>query len=147
MEDGLILLEDKQEGIIQDFTIHDVYPFYANSGVLSNRFVLHFFMPDATITAQGPSNTWVENESSYTEGGQIVIAADGKGKVQITLDQPDAENNQATVQAVDANGRVVYSGFLEGLTTEIHLDVPSGVYYLSVQSGNVIENKKVFIQE
>ncbi|NDE05731.1 MAG: hypothetical protein EB003_14020, partial [Flavobacteriia bacterium] len=118
LEDGLILLEDKQEGIIQDFTIHDVYPFYANSGVLSNRFVLHFFAPDNGITAQGPSNSWVENETSYTEGGQIVISADGKGKVQITLDQPDSENNQATVQAVDANGRVVYSGFLEGLTTE-----------------------------
>lgn len=147
LEDGLILLEDKQEGIIQDFTIHDVYPFYANSGVLSNRFVLHFFAPDNGITAQGPSNSWVENETSYTEGGQIVISADGKGKVQITLDQPDAENNQATVQAVDANGRVVYSGFLEGITTEIHLDVPSGVYYLSVQSGTLIEKKKVFIQE
>ena len=147
MEDGLIILEDKQEGTMQDFTIHDTYAFYASSGVLSNRFVLHFFMPDATITAQGPSNSWVEDETSYTEGGQIVISADGKGKVQITLDQPDAENNQATVQAVDANGRVVYSGLLEGITTEIQLDVPSGVYYLTVQSGNLIEKKKMFIQE
>ena len=76
-----------------------------------------------------------------------MISADGKGKVQITLDQPDADNNQATVQAVDANGRVVYSGLLEGITTEIRLDVPSGVYYLTVQSGNLIEKKKVFIQE
>ena len=147
LEDGLILLEDKQEGIIQDFTINDVYAFYANSGVLSNRFVLHFFAPDNGITAQGPSNSWVVDETSYTEGGQIVISADGKGKVQITLDQPDADNNQATVQAVDANGRVVYSGLLEGITTEIQLDVPSGVYYLTVQSGNLIEKKKVFIQE
>jgi hypothetical protein len=147
LEDGLILLEDKQEGIIQDFTIHDVYPFYANSGVLSNRFVLHFFMPDATITAQGPSNSWVEDETSYTEGGQIVIAADGKGKVQITLDQPQTNNVDGSVQAMDANGRVVYTGILEGITTAIQLDVPSGIYYLTVQSGNLIEKKKVFIQE
>ena len=147
LEDGLILLEDKQEGIIQDFTIHDVYPFYANSGVLSNRFVLHFFMPDATITAQGPSNTWAENETSYTEGGSILIESDGKGKVQITLDQPETENVDGSVQAVDANGRVVHSGKLEGMTTAFQLNVPSGIYYLSVQSGNVIENKKVFIQE
>jgi hypothetical protein len=147
MEDGLIILEDKQEGTMQDFTIHDTYAFYANSGVLSNRFVLHFFMPDATITAQGPSNSWVEDETSYTEGGQIVIAADGKGKVQITLDQPQADNVDGSVQAMDANGRVVYTGILEGITTAIQLDVPSGIYYLTVQSGNLIEKKKVFIQE
>ena len=147
MEDGLIILEDKQEGTMQDFTIHDTYAFYANSGVLSNRFVLHFFMPDATITAQGPSNSWVEDETSYTEGGQIVIAADGKGKVQITLDQPQTNNVDGSVQAMDANGRVVYTGILEGITTAIQLDVPSGIYYLTVQSGNLIEKKKVFIQE
>jgi|GEM_PF-499291 len=147
LEDGLILLEDKQEGIIQDFTINDVYAFYANSGVLSNRFVLHFFAPDNGVTAQGPSNSWLENETSYTEGGQIVIAADGKGKVQITLDQPQIDNNQATVHAIDANGRIVYNAMLEGLNYEFQLNVPSGVYYLMVQSGNLIEKKKVFIQE
>ena len=147
LEDGLILLEDKQEGIIQDFTIHDVYPFYANSGVLSNRFVLHFFMPDATITAQGPSNTWVENESSYTEGGNILISSDPKGKIAITLELPEDQKVESSIQVSDANGRIVYNAILEGLTTEFQLNVPSGIYYLTVQSGNLIENKKVFIQE
>jgi hypothetical protein len=147
LEDGIILLEDKQEGTIQDFTIHDTYAFYANSGVLSNRFVLHFFMPDATITAQGPSNSWVEDETSYTEGGSVQIAADSKGKVQISLDQPETDKVEGTVQATDANGRVVYSGVLEGLTTEFQLNVPSGIYYLTVQSGNMMEKKKVFIQD
>jgi hypothetical protein len=51
------------------------------------------------------------------------------------------------VQATDANGRVVYSGTLEGLTTTLELNVPSGIYYLTVQSGNMTEQKKVFIQE
>jgi hypothetical protein len=147
LEDGIILLEDKQEGTIQDFTIHDTYAFYANSGVLSNRFVLHFFMPDATITAQGPSNSWVEQETSYTEGGSVHITADSKGKVQISLDQAEADRVEGTVQATDANGRVVYSGGLEGLTTEFQLNVPSGIYYLTVQSGNMMEKKKVFIQD
>ena len=147
LEDGLILLEDKQEGTIQDFTIHDTYAFYANSGVLQNRFVLHFYMPDATITAQGPSNNWVAEEGSYTEGGNILISSDAKGKVQISLDQPESEKVEGTVQATDANGRVVYAGALEGLTTEFQLNVPSGIYYLTVQTGNMIENKKVFIQD
>jgi autotransporter-associated beta strand protein len=147
LEDGIILLEDKQEGTIQDFTIHDTYAFYANSGVLSNRFVLHFFMPDATITAQGPSNSWVEDETSYTEGGSVQITADAKGKVQISLDQPETDKVEGTVQATDANGRVVYSGTLEGALTTLELNVPSGIYYLTVQSGNMTEQRKVFIQD
>ena len=147
LEDGLILLEDKQEGTIQDFTINDTYAFYANSGVLQNRFVLHFYAPDATITAQGPSNTWVAEEGSYTEGGNIAISSDAKGKVQISLDQPESDKVEGTVQVTDANGRLVHSGALEGLITEFQLNVPSGIYYLTVQSGNLIENKKVFIQE
>jgi hypothetical protein len=147
LEDGLILLEDKQEGTIQDFTINDTYAFYGNSGVLQNRFVLHFYMPDATITAQGPSNSWVEQETSYTEGGNVQITADSKGKVQISLGQAETDKAEGTVQATDANGRVVYSGALEGQVTMLELNVPSGVYYLTVQSGNMIEKKKVFIQD
>jgi len=147
LEDGIILLEDKQEGTIQDFTINDTYAFYANSGVLSNRFVLHFFMPDATITAQGPSNSWVEDETSYTEGGNILISSDSKGKVQISLDQPSTEKVEGMVQATDANGRVVYAGALEGALTTLELNVPSGIYYLTVSNGMIIEKKKLFIQE
>ena len=147
LEDGLILLEDKQEGTIQDFTINDTYAFYANSGVLQNRFVLHFYAPDATITAQGPSNNWVAEEGSYTEGGNILISSDPKGKVQISIDQPETEKVEGMAQVTDANGRIVHSGALEGPTTEFQLNVPSGIYYLTVQSGNMIENKKVFIQE
>ena len=147
LEAGLILLEDKQEGTIQDFTIHDVYSFYANSGIVQNRFVLHFFMPDATITAQGPSNSWVAEEGSYTEGGNVQITADSKGKVQISLDQPETDKVEGRVQVTDANGRIVHSGALEGLTTLFELYVPSGIYYLTVQSGHLIENKKVFIQD
>ena len=147
LEDGLILLEDKQEGTIQDFTIHDTYAFYANSGVLQNRFVLHFYMPDATITTQGPSNNWVAEEGSYTEGGNIVISSDPKGKVTVALELPEDQKVEGMVQVTDANGKVVYNGQLEGLTTEFELNVPSGIYYLTVQSGNILENKKVFIQE
>jgi hypothetical protein len=147
LEDGVILLEDKLEGTIQDFTINDTYAFYANSGVLSNRFVLHFYMPDATITAQGPSNSWVEQEASYTEGGNVQITADSKGKVQISVDQAETNKVEGTVQATDANGRVVYSGTLEGALTTLELNVPSGIYYLTVQCGNMMEKKKVFIQD
>jgi hypothetical protein len=54
---------------------------------------------------------------------------------------------EGTVQVTDANGRMVYNGTLEGVQSTIQLDVPSGIYYLTVQSGYITENKKVFIQD
>jgi len=147
LEDGLILLEDKQEGTIQDFTINENYTFYANSGLLQNRFVLHFILPNAELATQGPSNSWVTEENSYTEGGDVHITSDAKGKVQIQLDQPETEKIEGTVQASDVNGKIVYSGILEGALTTVELNVPAGIYYLTVQSGTLIEKKKVFIQD
>jgi autotransporter-associated beta strand protein len=146
LEDGLILLEDKQEGTIQDFSINAIYPFYANSGLLQNRFVLHFIAPDNGIGAQGPNNNWVAEETSYGEGGNILISSDSKGKVQITLDQPLTENITGMVQATDINGKIVFSAQLTGALTEFQMNVPSGIYYLSVQNGSIIQNKKVFVQ-
>jgi hypothetical protein len=67
--------------------------------------------------------------------------------VQISVDQAETDQVEGTVQATDANGRVVYSGTLEGLTTTLELNVPSGIYYLTVQCGNMTEQKKVFIQD
>jgi autotransporter-associated beta strand protein len=147
VEDGLILLEDKQEGTIQDFTLMENYSFYANSGLLQNRFVLHFILPDAELTTQGPSNSWVAEEGSYTEGGDVEIFNDDRGNIEITLNRPEDQKVEGTVFVTDMNGKAVYSGQLEGIITAIELDVPSGIYYLTVQSGTLIEKKKVFIQE
>jgi hypothetical protein len=147
MEDGLILLEDKQEGTMQDFTIHDTYAFYANSGMLSNRFVLHFFMPDATITAQGPSNSWVQDENEVNEGGSILVSSNGRGKVTIQqdIDPQAADGSQVLIR--DASGRMVYEGQLEGTQTSLQLDAPSGVYFVEVQLNGQVEVKKIFVQQ
>jgi hypothetical protein len=147
LEDGIILLEDKQEGTIQDFTIHDTYAFYANSGVLSNRFVLHFFMPDATITAQGPSNSWVEDETAINEGGSIVVSSNGRGKVTIQQDIAATSTEKGSVVVRDASGKEVYRGALEGLLTELQIDAPSGVYFVEVQLNGQFEVKKIFVQQ
>ena len=147
VEDGLILLEDKQEGTIQDFTLLGNYTFFANSGVLSNRFVLHFILPDATITAQGANNDWLAPQTSYTEGGNVQISSDSKGSIQVIIDQPEDQKVEGTVFVTDMNGKEVYKGQLDGNVTEFELNVPSGIYYLTVQSGTLIEKKKVFIQE
>ena len=147
MEDGLILLEDKQEGTIQDFTINDTYAFYANSGVLSNRFVLHFFMPDNGITAQGPSNNWVEEESAINEGGSILVSSNGRGKVTITQDIDATPSEKGSVMVRDAAGREIYNGQLTGSATNIELDAPSGIYFVEVELNGQVEVKKIFVQQ
>jgi hypothetical protein len=147
MEDGLILLEDKQEGTMQDFTIHDTYAFYANSGVLSNRFVLHFYMPDATITAQGPSNSWVEDESAINEGGSILVSSNGRGKVTIQQDIDITATEKGSVVVRDAAGREVYNGQISGSATILELNSPSGVYFVEVQLNGQVEVKKIFVQQ
>jgi hypothetical protein len=147
MEDGLIILEDKLEGTMQDFTINDTYAFYANSGVLTNRFVLHFFMPDATITAQGPSNTWVDEEVTINEGGSISVSSNGRGKVTIEQDIDTTATENGAVIVRDASGREVYNGQLEGVQTSIQIDAPSGIYFVEVSIQGELEVKKIFIQE
>jgi hypothetical protein len=147
MEDGLILLEDKQEGTIQDFTIHDVYAFYANSGVLSNRFVLHFYMPEAGVSAQGPSNSWVEEESAINEGGSILVSSNGRGKVTITQDIDATPTEKGSVVVRDAAGREIYNGQLTGSATNLELEAPSGIYFVSVELNGQVEVKKIFVQQ
>jgi hypothetical protein len=147
MEDGLILLEDKQEGTIQDFTINDTYAFYANSGVLSNRFVLHFYMPDAGVSAQGPSNSWVEEESVINEGGSILVSSNGRGKVTINQDIDATPSEKGSVVVRDAAGREIYNGQLTGSATNLELEAPSGIYFVSVELNGQVEVKKIFVQQ
>jgi hypothetical protein len=45
------------------------------------------------------------------------------------------------------NGKEIYKGQLDGITTAVELNVPAGIYYLTVQSGVLFEKKKVFIQD
>ena len=147
LEDGLILLEDKQEGTMQDFTLLENYTFYANSGQLHNRFVLHFILPNAELTTQGPSNSWVGSETSYTDGGNVQITNDDRGNIEITVDQVEEQKVEGNVIVTDMNGKEVYKGQLDGITTAVSLNVPAGIYYLTVQSGALFEKKKVFIQD
>ena len=142
MENGIILLEDKQEGIIQDFTINDHYAFYASSGTLNNRFVLHFYMPEVFDPYQAPSNNWANPEP--VEGG-IFIGSDGRGKVLVELELP-SETQTDHVQILNAAGQVVFEASLNGAQTEFDLEAATGIYLVKVTNGSTTEIKKIIIQ-
>jgi hypothetical protein len=146
VEDGLILLEDKQEGITQDLTINDVYTFYADAGTISNRFFIRFHQLDPSITAQGSSNSWVQDENEINEGGSIVVATNGRGKVTIHQDIDPLASKESHVVIRDAAGREVLRDKLSGLESIFQLDVPSGVYFVEVQLNGQLEVKKIFVQ-
>jgi autotransporter-associated beta strand protein len=146
VEAGLILLEDKQEGITQDLTINDTYTFYANAGTISNRFFIRLHQLDPSISAQGPSNNWVESENEINEGGSVVVATNGRGKVTIQQDIDPLASDESDVTIRDAAGREVLSGKLSGLESVFQLDVPSGVYFVAVQLNGQVEVKKIFVQ-
>ena len=147
VEAGLILLEDKQEGITQDLTINDAYTFYANAGTISNRFFIRFHQLDPSITAQGPSNSWVDDDNEFNEGGSIVVATNGRGKVTIQQDIDPLASDESHVTIRDAAGREVLSGKLSGIESVFQLDVPSGVYFVAVQLNGQVEVKKIFVQQ
>jgi hypothetical protein len=147
VEAGLILLEDKQEGITQDLTINDAYTFYANAGTISNRFFIRFHQLDPSITAQGPSNSWVDDENEINEGGSIVVVTNGRGKVTIQQDIDPLASDESDVTIRDAAGREVLSGKLSGIESVFQLDVPSGVYFVAVQLNGQVEVKKIFVQQ
>ncbi|MEN9699760.1 MAG: hypothetical protein RLZZ301_958 [Bacteroidota bacterium] len=145
IDNGVILLEDKQEGTIQDFTLNDQYSFYASSGVLSNRFVIHFLLPDATISAQGPSNSWVAEDDATQEGGSILVSSNGRGKVAIAQDIDAEENGLVVIR--DAAGRTILTSSFSGSTASFELNEPSGIYFVEVQVKGQIEIQKIFVQQ
>ncbi|MFM7643505.1 MAG: T9SS type A sorting domain-containing protein, partial [Sphingomonadales bacterium] len=145
--EGLILLEDKQEGIIQDLTFNDTYVFNANSGVLSNRFFIRFILPDASINATGPSNQWVEEEPGLNEAGSISIGSNGKGKITIQQDIDYSTTSVGLVQLSDQSGKIVFTGTFSGEQSIFELEhIASGVYFVKATLNGKEEIKKVFIQ-
>ena len=146
IENGLILLEDKQEGVIQDMTFNENYVFYGNSGLLANRFFIHFKLPAPIITATGPSNNWIDSESENT-WSEIHITTNGKGKILVSQDIEQTDNVKSFVTVTDASGKLVLEEEFEGVNGAVELlDVVNGVYFVRVESNGQIAVKKVLVQ-
>lgn len=143
LENGVVFLEDKLNGEMKDLTIDSSYQFYANSGVLQNRFILHFHLPSAISNVTGP--TAIEDLVSESQSATIDITSTGSGKVTVALDQVDEVTNSA-VRICDLNGRVVDSFMADGKSFEFQINQGQGAYLIEVTNGLTVEKKKVFIQ-
>jgi hypothetical protein len=143
IEAGMVWLEDKQEEILQTLEPGTVYEFYANSGINTDRFVLHFNILDNSTPAA--PNYGEVNSSANFSGKGANVHAEAAGVVVIKL--PASTEGVTDIQIRDAAGRVVYSGSTNTLETSVQLSQANGIYYVTLNSNAGVEVRKVFIQQ
>jgi hypothetical protein len=143
IEAGMVWLEDKQEEILQTLEPGTVYEFYANSGINTDRFVLHFNILDNSTPAA--PNYGEVNSSANFSGKGASVHAEAAGVVVIKL--PASTEGVTDIQIRDAAGRVVYTGSTNTLETSVQLSQANGIYYVTLNSTSGVEVRKVFIQQ
>ena len=136
VENGLVILEDKQEGIFQDMGVNPVYEFYGNSGVIAGRFVLHFQLPNGT---NNEGQAGVEDLTN----GQIAVIANHDGAVNVILSADLTTSGD--IQIFDEAGRLVAQKAITSAQTSLQLNNGMGVYFVRVQTPMKTEMKKVMV--
>ena len=136
VENGLVILEDKQEGIFQDMGVNPVYEFYGNSGVIADRFVLHFQLPNGT---NNEGQAGVEDLTN----GQIAVIANHDGAVTVALSADLTTSGD--IQIFDGAGRLVAQKAITSAQTSLQLNNGMGVYFVRVQTPMKSEMKKVMV--
>jgi hypothetical protein len=143
IEDGLILLEDKQEGVIQDLTINPTYSFFGNAGTNATRFVVHFQLANAPILVGGPQELEsLGSDELLSENIQII--SNNQGKVTIRLDE--GFKPEGSIRIFDASGRLVEQRDFNDQETTIQLNEQAGMYFVEVAAGKLMVKKKIVIE-
>ena len=136
VENGLVILEDKQEGIFQDMGVNPIYEFFGNSGVIADRFVLHFQLPNGT---NNEGQAGVEDLTN----GQIAVIANHDGAVTVALSADLTTSGD--IQIFDGAGRLVAQKAITSAQTSLQLSNGMGVYFVRVQTPMKSETKKVMV--
>jgi hypothetical protein len=142
IEDGLILLEDKQESVIQDLTINPTYAFFGNAGTNATRFVVHFQLASAPILVGGPQELESLGSEDLTTDN-IQILSNNQGTVIIRLD--DGFKPEGSIRVFDASGRLLEEIDFKEQETTIQLNGQAGMYFVEVNTGKVLTKKKIVI--
>jgi hypothetical protein len=142
IEDGLILLEDKQEGIIQDLTINPTYTFFNNAGTNATRFVVHLQLASEPVLVGGPQE--LENLGmDQLSTDNIQITSNNQGTVIVRLDE--GFKPEGSIRIFDASGRLVDQRDFNDQETTIQLNEQAGMYFVEVTSGKLMVKKKIVI--
>ena len=142
IEDGLILLEDKQEGVIQDLTINPTYSFFGNAGTNATRFVVHFQLANAPILVGGPMELESLGSDELTSEN-IQIVSNNQGTIIIRMDE--GFKPEGSVRIFEASGRLVEQSDFNDQETTIYLNEQAGMYFVEVAAGKLMVKKKIVI--
>jgi predicted aspartyl protease len=136
VDNGLVILEDRQEGIFQDMGINPTYEFFGNSGVIADRFVLHFQLPNG---ASNEGQAGVEDLTS----SQIAVISNQNGSILVSLSADLTATGE--VQVLDAAGRLIQTAAIKGQDTKLQITEGTGVYFVRVSTPMKSETKKVLV--
>jgi hypothetical protein len=138
MDNGLVLLEDKQLGVVQDLSTAPDYTFFASSGVNSTRFVLHFNVPmgNPIGTALDP----VHNE--FGQQAEILsVINDQQSGLSVAL---AAEYTpEGLIQLYDNSGSLVAERPFKEQIEYLPYPAVSGQYHLKVHCQNQVFTYKL----
>jgi hypothetical protein len=129
---GLVILEDREELVFQDMTANPDYAFFAQGGISSDRFVLHFHFPLNTASTD-------ELQSS----AQIDIVSNNSGTVSVNMSEDLPIGGEVTV--LDQAGRLVAKKAITHAQTIVQINETAGVYFVRVQTPGKTEMKKVVL--
>jgi hypothetical protein len=133
LENTLLILEDKQENIFQDLSIHPNYTFYATNGIIDDRFVLHINTPIGSITANEVSSQFKPLITQYGLSGELLIQ----------LKEPRVSACHLSIY--DMNARLVYKAELNEAETILHFRDGKGIYYLEIDNSHTVFRKQIAI--
>jgi hypothetical protein len=142
IEDGLILLEDKQEGVMQDLTMNSTYSFFGEAGTNANRFVVHFQLASSPVLVGGPQELVSLGTEELTTDN-IQITSNNQGMVNIRLDE--GFKPEGSIRIFDASGRLVEQTDFNDQETTIQLKEQAGMYFVEVSAGKLMVKKKIVI--
>lgn len=128
MSNDIIYLEDRYLGVFQD--LHNgPYQFQSDATTYSDRFFLHFDIPNVTAVREMPDNPML----AYIDQGILTVS-----KRAATT---------ATLEMVDMSGRTVWKSakvsFSDGRTQVDVSALPNGVYVLRMTAEGESSSKKL----
>ncbi|MEN9969600.1 MAG: hypothetical protein RIR94_1805 [Bacteroidota bacterium] len=141
IDNGLILLEDKQLGVFQDLTQEPMYTFFATSGVESTRFVLHLNVPQGFLNHPllEPS---IATQEAIT-GPLISVTYDPQNDIVIELDA--AYSAEGQLELFDQTGRLVNQKTIEQHLENLPAPTVPGYYLLRATIQGLVFTKQIVI--
>jgi len=141
IDNGLILLEDKQLGVFQDLTLEPNYCFFASSGVNSTRFVLHM-----NVLQNQPNSPLLEPVLSAQElGTSIVVSLTHNTQNDIAIEFDPSFIPQGIIELFDQNGRMVSQKQIEKHHEHLPAPIVNGYYLLKATIQGQVYTQSIII--